>query len=35
MERRPQDRQLSARQARQLMDTAYLAAATALLWLAL
>lgn len=32
--RRP-DRQLSPRQARQLMDTAYLAAATALLWLAL
>ena len=29
------DRQLSPRQARQLMDTAYLAAATALLWLAL
>ncbi|MFM7314606.1 MAG: DUF2232 domain-containing protein [Cyanobium sp.] len=28
-------RQLSPRQARQLMDTAYLAAATALLWLAL
>ena len=32
--RRP-DRQLSPLQARQLMDTAYLAAATALLWLAL
>ncbi len=32
--RRP-ERQLSPRQARQLMDTAYLAAATALLWLAL
>ncbi len=32
--RRP-DRQLSPRQARQLMDTAYLAASTALLWLAL
>ncbi|MFM7087003.1 MAG: DUF2232 domain-containing protein [Cyanobium sp.] len=31
----PPIRQLSARQARQLMDTAYLAAATALLWLAL
>ena len=30
-----QNRQLSPRQARQLMDTAYLAAATALLWLAL
>ena len=35
MPSRPQDRQLSPRQARQLMDTAYLAAATALLWLAL
>lgn len=31
----PPSRQLSLRQARQLMDTAYLAAATALLWLAL
>ena len=31
----PQERQLSSRQARQLMDTAYLAASTALLWLAL
>jgi len=31
----PQERQLSPRQARQLMDTAYLAASTALLWLAL
>ena len=30
-----QERQLSPRQARQLMDTAYLAASTALLWLAL
>jgi uncharacterized protein YybS (DUF2232 family) len=29
------DRRLSPRQARQLMDTAYLAAATALLWVAL
>jgi uncharacterized protein YybS (DUF2232 family) len=29
------DRQLNRRQARQLMDTAYLAAATALLWVAL
>lgn len=32
---RPGGGQLSARQARQLMDTAYLAAATGLLWLAL
>ncbi|MEB3321562.1 MAG: DUF2232 domain-containing protein [Synechococcaceae cyanobacterium] len=32
---RPLPRRLSPRQARQLMDTAYLAAATALLWLAL
>ena len=31
----PPQRQLSHRQARQLMDTAYLAAATALLWVAL
>ncbi len=31
----PSRRQLSPRQARQLMDTAYLAAATALLWVAL
>ncbi|MFN9631022.1 MAG: DUF2232 domain-containing protein [Cyanobacteriota bacterium] len=31
----PGQRQLSPRQARQLMDTAYLAAATALLWAAL
>jgi uncharacterized protein YybS (DUF2232 family) len=31
----PPQRQLSQRQARQMMDTAYLAAATALLWLAL
>jgi uncharacterized protein YybS (DUF2232 family) len=31
----PSGGQLSARQARQLMDTAYLAAATALLWVAL
>ncbi|WP_216901631.1 DUF2232 domain-containing protein [Synechococcus sp. CCY 9618] len=31
----PPSRQLSHRQARQLMDTAYLAAATALLWVAL
>lgn len=31
----PSQRQLSPRQARQLMDTAYLAAATALLWVAL
>jgi len=31
----PAPRQLSLRQARQLMDTAYLAAATALLWVAL
>jgi uncharacterized protein YybS (DUF2232 family) len=31
----PTPRQLSARQARQLVDTAYLAASTALLWLAL
>ncbi len=31
----PPHRQLSPRQARQLMDTAYLAAATALLWVAL
>jgi uncharacterized protein YybS (DUF2232 family) len=31
----PPQRQLSPRQARQLMDTAYLAAATALLWVAL
>jgi uncharacterized protein YybS (DUF2232 family) len=31
----PPSRQLSQRQARQLMDTAYLAAATALLWVAL
>jgi uncharacterized protein YybS (DUF2232 family) len=31
----PPGRQLSLRQARQLMDTAYLAASTALLWLAL
>ena len=31
----PPQRQLSQRQARQLMDTAYLAAATALLWVAL
>ena len=31
----PAQRQLSLRQARQLMDTAYLAAATALLWVAL
>ena len=31
----PDRRQLSARQARQLMDTAYLAAATGLLWVAL
>jgi uncharacterized protein YybS (DUF2232 family) len=35
MPHRDPDRQLSPRQARQLMDTAYLAAATALLWLAL
>lgn len=35
MRSRPQAHPLSARQARQLMDTAYLAAATALLWLAL
>ncbi len=32
---RPVNRSLSRRQARQLMDTAYLAAATALLWVAL
>jgi uncharacterized protein YybS (DUF2232 family) len=31
----PPSRQLSQRQARQLVDTAYLAAATALLWMAL
>lgn len=31
----PPQRQLSPRQARQMMDTAYLAAATSLLWLAL
>jgi uncharacterized protein YybS (DUF2232 family) len=31
----PPERQLSRRQAHQLMDTAYLSAATALLWLAL
>ena len=31
----PPHRQLSPRQARQMMDTAYLAAATALLWVAL
>lgn len=35
MSRPTPDRQLSPRQARQLMDTAYLAAATALLWVAL
>ncbi len=35
MEPRQPARQLSPRQARQLMDTAYLAAATALLWVAL
>ena len=35
MSRPTPDRQLSARQARQLMDTAYLAAATGLLWVAL
>ena len=35
MEPSPQARSLSPRQARQLMDTAYLAASTALLWLAL
>ena len=34
-ERQIHGRQLSRRQARQLMDTAYLAAATALLWVAL
>lgn len=35
MQSRPPDRSLSPRQARQLVETAYLAAATALLWLAL
>jgi uncharacterized protein YybS (DUF2232 family) len=35
MSRPTPDRRLSPRQARQLMDTAYLAAATALLWVAL
>jgi uncharacterized protein YybS (DUF2232 family) len=35
MSRPTPDRQLSPRQARQLVDTAYLAAATALLWVAL
>ncbi|MFM8660944.1 MAG: DUF2232 domain-containing protein [Cyanobium sp.] len=35
MSRSAQDRRLSPRQARQMMDTAYLAAATALLWVAL
>jgi uncharacterized protein YybS (DUF2232 family) len=35
MSRPAPDRRLSPRQARQMMDTAYLAAATALLWVAL
>jgi uncharacterized protein YybS (DUF2232 family) len=35
MSRPASDRRLSPRQARQMMDTAYLAAATALLWVAL
>jgi uncharacterized protein YybS (DUF2232 family) len=35
MSRPASDRRLSPRQARQMMDTAYLAAATALLWMAL
>jgi hypothetical protein len=35
MSRRPVDHRLSPRQARQMVDTAYLAAATALLWVAL